>query len=151
MNYPITKEITDNMLNALQILGIFQLGNSDFKKAFRYQYYLDEKKEYRDVIKFFNSTRIDIKPTEDKKKRLIVKWPKAYEISNGQRDVLSFVVLISKARRSFRKRDCILIIDEIFDYLDDANLISFQYFITNIIEENEKGREKLLSAFNDSP
>ena len=40
-----------------------------------------------------------------------------------------------RARRNFRKRDCILIIDEIFDYLDDANLISFQYFITKFIEE----------------
>ena len=28
-----------------------------------------------------------------------------------------------------------MVIDEIFDYLDDANLILFQYFITTMIEE----------------
>jgi hypothetical protein len=66
---------------------------------------------------------------------LIVEWPKAHEISNGQRDVLSFITLLMKAKRNFRNRNCILIIDEIFDYLDDANLISFQYFVTKMIEE----------------
>ncbi len=106
----------------------------NFKKACKYQLYLWEKEEYKDIIKSFNSTRLDIKPKEDKKKGLIVEWPKAHEISNGQRDILSFIVLLLKARRSFHKRNCILIIDEVFDYLDDANLISFQYFITNLID-----------------
>lgn len=46
-----------------------------------------------------------------------------------------------KVKRNSRKRNCILIIDEIFDYLDDANLISFQYFITTMIEEmKEQGK-----------
>ncbi|MFZ2795376.1 MAG: hypothetical protein WAZ38_07345 [Prolixibacteraceae bacterium] len=66
---------------------------------------------------------------------MTVEWPKAHEISNGQRDVLSLITLLMRAKRNFRKTNCILVIDEIFDYLDDANLISFQYFITTMIEE----------------
>jgi len=88
------------------------------------------------MIQAVNSTRIDIKPREDKKKGcLIVEWPKAHLISNGQRDILSFMALLLKARTTFKKRDVILIIDEIFDYLDEGNLITFQYFITKMIED----------------
>jgi recombinational DNA repair ATPase RecF len=87
------------------------------------------------MINDFNTTRFTIVPKEDKKKGLIVNWPKAHEISNGERDILSFVTLMMKSRSAFQKENCILIIDEVFDYLDDANLVSFQYFITNMIED----------------
>lgn len=33
------------------------------------------------------------------------------------------------------KLDNILIIDEVFDYLDDANLMAVQYYITQMIKE----------------
>lgn len=130
----ITDEV-DSFLAAFQIIDLDTKLGDNFKKACKYVSYLDLKEEYTQTIKSVNSTRIDIKPKEDKKKGLIVEYPKAHEISNGQRDVLSFITLLLRARRNFRKRDCILIIDEIFDYLDDANLISFQYFITKFIED----------------
>lgn len=130
----ITDEV-ESFLAAFQLIELNNRLGADFKKACKYVHYLSEKEEYKQIIKSVNSTRIDIKPKEDRKKGLIVEFPKAHEISNGQRDVLSFITLLLKARRSFHKRDCILIIDEIFDYLDDANLISFQYFITNLIED----------------
>lgn len=130
----ITDEV-DSFLAAFQIIDLDTKLGENFKKASKFVSYLDLKEEYTHIIKSVNSTRIDIKPKEDKKKGLIVEYPKAHEISNGQRDVLSFITLLLRARRNFRKRDCILIIDEIFDYLDDANLISFQYFITKFIED----------------
>lgn len=139
-NCPTISDETESFLASFQVITMHKLMGSDFKKASTYKYYLDEKEEYKRIIKSFNSTRIDIKPKEDKKKGLIVEWPKAHEISNGQRDILSFITLMLKARKSFRKRDCILVIDEIFDYLDDANLISFQYFITNFIIEMKSQR-----------
>ncbi|MDF2434613.1 MAG: hypothetical protein JWP44_4244, partial [Mucilaginibacter sp.] len=65
--------------------------------------------------------------------------------SNGQRDILSFMALLLKARTTFKKRDVILIIDEIFDYLDEGNLITFQYFITKMIEDmKSQGRNFFL-------
>lgn len=134
-DFPEIPSETEAFLAAIQIISVYQTRGTDFKKACKYLYYLDEKEDYTQMIKSFNSTRFDIKPKEIKKKSLVVNWPKAHEISNGQRDVLSFITMMLKARRSFHKKDCILIIDEIFDYLDDGNLISFQYFITNFIDE----------------
>lgn len=132
---------TDGLLAAFQFVKVYQTLGADFRKAVNYCLYLDDKAYYENTISNFNTTRHKIRPKEDKKHGLIVEWPKAHEISNGQRDVLSFVTMLMKAKRNFRKRNCILIIDEIFDYLDDANLISFQYFITTIIEEMKTERK----------
>lgn len=133
------KSDVDSFLAAFQIIDVVQKMGSDFKKAVNYLCYLDDKKYYEKTIADFNTTRHSIRPKEDKKhNRLIVDWPKAHEISNGQRDVLSFITLLMKAKRTFKQQNCVLIIDEVFDYLDDANLISFQYFITTMIEEMKK-------------
>lgn len=130
------KTDVDSYLAAYQIIEVAQSMGVNFKKAVNYLCYLDDKAYYENTISNFNTTRHTIRPKEDKKSNsLIVEWPKAHEISNGQRDVLSFITLLMKAKRNFRQQNCILVIDEIFDYLDDANLISFQYFITNMIEE----------------
>lgn len=133
------KNDVDSFLAAFQIIDVVQLLGAGFKKAVNYLCYLEDKTYYEKTIADFNTTRHTIRPKEDKKHNsLIIEWPKAHEISNGQRDVLSFITLLMKAKRNFRQQNCILIIDEIFDYLDDANLISFQYFITTMIEEMKK-------------
>lgn len=137
-NFDIITDETSSFLAAFQVLSVQRAKGNDFRKACKYLNYLSEKAEYSQMIASFNSTRFNIKPKEERGKGLIVKWPKAHEISNGQRDTLSFVALMLKARRSLTKQNCILIIDEIFDYLDDANLISFQYFITNFIEDMKR-------------
>ena len=143
------KEITSNVdlfLSAWQILTTKYLLGIDFKKACKYLYYLDEKEVYTQTISSYNPVkdRFDIKPVEDKKKNsLIVNWPKAHEISNGQRDILTFIALLLKSKRNFRKKDCILIIDEIFDYMDDANLITFQYYISTFIDEMKRDKKRI--------
>ena len=130
------KTDVDSYLAAFQIIEIAHSMGVNFKKAINYLCYKEDKAYYESTISNFNTTRHTIRPKEDKKSNsLIVEWPKAHEISNGQRDVLTFITLLMKAKRNFRQQNCILIIDEIFDYLDDANLISFQYFITNMIED----------------
>lgn len=88
----------------------------------------------RFIADFNTTVRFTIVPKIEKN-RLVINWPKAHEISNGQRDILNFVALLLKARLTLRKRNQILVIDEVFDYLDDANLISFQYFLTDLIEK----------------
>ena len=64
---------------------------------------------------------------------MVVHFPKANEISNGERDVLCFIAKLFEAKSKLKKEHSILIIDEIFDYLDDANLIAVQYFLTKLI------------------
>lgn len=124
----------DQLTSTLQIISVYQRLGNDFKKAVKYLEYLNDKKEYEEVIASINSTRFRIRPSIENRK-MVIEWPKAYNISNGQRDILTFITLLVKARKTFKKENCILIIDEIFDYLDDANLISFQYYISQFIEE----------------
>ena len=46
--------------------------------------------EYDKSIAELNSTRFSIKSKEHRRK-LIVEWPKAHKISNGQRDILCVI------------------------------------------------------------
>ena len=43
--------------------------------------------------------------------------------------------MLFRAREKLTKHSNILIIDEVFDYLDDANLVAVQYYITKFIDE----------------
>ena len=125
----------DRYFGAIQIIDLNKKLGANFKKAIKYSTYLNQKEEFIQIINSVNSTRIKVKPKEDKNKGLFIEWPKAHQVSNGERDVLSLITLLLKARRSLKKQNGILIIDEIFDYLDDANLIAFQYFISDFIEK----------------
>lgn len=128
------KDRVDLLTATLQIISVQSRLGNDFKKAVNYLEYLNEKQEYEEVIASINSTRYRIKPTIENRK-MFIEWPKAHNISNGQRDILTFITLLVKARKTFKNKNCILIIDEVFDYLDDANLISFQYYISQFIEK----------------
>ncbi|WP_425077887.1 hypothetical protein [Psychroserpens sp. S379A] len=134
----------DLYLTTWQVLEIRNSLGANFKKACKYLFYLAEKQHYKETISSFNPVkdRFDIKPKEEKNS-LIVHWPKAHEISNGQRDILTFITLLLKSRRDFKKNDCILIIDEIFDYMDDANLISFQFYISTFIDEMKRKKRRI--------
>lgn len=142
----ISKDVNDvdAYLIAIQLAELSQTSN--FKDALKYKIYLKEKDFFDDLLSSFNTaSRYCIKSKEENKsnkKRLIVTFPRADDISNGQRDILSFIAQIQRAKRKLRKENCILIVDEIFDYLDDANLVAFQFYITSIIEEfKEQGRK----------
>jgi hypothetical protein len=122
-------------LIAWQLIKIFHpLTKNQVEKVFNYYDYVAFSDYATRFISDFNTTRFTIEPKVEKNK-LVVNWPKAHEISNGQRDILNFVALLLKARLDLNRENQILIIDEVFDYLDDANLISFQYFLTDLIEK----------------
>lgn len=138
------KDELDAYLTAWQIMVIRDRMGADYKKACKYLFYLDEKDDCTKTIESFNPVkdRFDIKPKVEGNS-LVVRWPKAHEISNGQRDILTFIALLLKSRRNFKKKDCILVIDEIFDYMDDANLITFQYYISTFIDEMKRQKRRI--------
>lgn len=74
--------------------------------------------------------------TMEHKGSLIVKMPNATNISNGQRDVLTLSIELLKIKSEI-KDGCklILIIDEVFDYLDPVNMTIVQYYFSQIVEE----------------
>ncbi|UWN51263.1 hypothetical protein ASALC70_03490 [Alcanivorax sp. ALC70] len=120
-------------LAAIQISRLYDADKSRFKRAQKYANYIIEKKQYSQILAAFNTSWCAIVPKE-KGRKLVVEFPKAKHISNGQRDVITFVALLYRAQNRLRGRNGILIIDEVFDYLDDANLVAVQYYITKMIE-----------------
>ena len=88
-------------------------------------------------LQLLNSTGRVIQ-TEERNGRLLVVFPHANQISNGQRDVLTFAaeLMIFRSKTSSQQKH-ILIIDEVFDYLDDANTLAAQYYLSHIVRENK--------------
>lgn len=123
----------DKLLGAYQIFQLHAKDRVKYTDACKYGRYLSEKDSYEEIIKSFDTTWKNVKPKEVRGK-LVVDFPLAAEISNGQRDSLSFAAWLQRVSDSQTSRDCIIIIDEVFDYLDDANLVAVQYYISNLIQ-----------------
>jgi predicted Zn-ribbon and HTH transcriptional regulator len=139
-----------NISYLLAILEIYKLNKNQFKKFVAYQEYkLKQKfaKEILDNIRTFDNFDLKLKKKENK---LVVKFPKANVISNGQRDVIVFLANLLRLEFNFfisNKNYGILIIDEVFDYLDDANLLIAQYFLVDLIKKIKKNGKKLFTLF----
>jgi len=146
------KSKAEAILISIQIIKLYKSNKEDFKKLFEYKYYCIQKANILNLFNSFKATWKGIKPKEInitkkvKKKTVLVQknfgieFPKATDISNGERDVISFIGSLLKSQMNFRGKPTILIIDEVFDYLDDANLLAVQYYITKFIEffQNQK-------------
>lgn len=121
-------------LVAIQLIWLFNDGVNEFKNACNYSIYQLDKQRFNTTLSNFNCTWKGIQARQTGG-QLIVKFPKAIHISNGQRDILTFISMLFKAKSHLKKDSNILIIDEVFDYLDDANLTAAQYYITTLIKE----------------
>lgn len=121
-------------LVAIQLIWLYNNDPNNFKGACSYGNYQLDKQRFEHTLSTFNCTWKGIR-THQTGGQLIVKFPKAIHISNGQRDILTFVSMLFRAKRHLKKDANILIIDEVFDYLDDANLTAAQYYITTFIKE----------------
>lgn len=75
--------------------------------------------------------KIELKKTQQ---TLIVSLPKPDTMSNGQRDFLCFLTQLLEFEFKATKKQTILIIDDVFDYLDYANVIVCQYFLKKFID-----------------
>lgn len=81
---------------------------------------------------------------------LQVDFPHADELSNGQRDVMSFVVQLMDVQSKLKEnKKNIVVIDEIFDYMDDANLITAQYYLTQYLKLNKNNLYVLILSHLD--
>lgn len=121
-------------LIAIQLIWLYNDNPTQFKNACVYNNYLLDKLRFDETLLNFNSTWKGIRATQTGGK-LVVKFPEAKFISNGQRDILTFISMLFRAKRHLTKNANILVIDEVFDYLDDANLIAAQYYISTFIKE----------------
>lgn len=125
---------TKSYLAAIQLIWLYNHDSNNFKGACVFSKYRLDKQSFDTTLSTFNCTWKSIRSSETGGK-LVVKFPKAIHISNGQRDILTFISMLFRAKRNLKKAANILIIDEVFDYLDDANLTAAQYYITTFIKE----------------
>lgn len=132
----------DYYLAAIQILYDYKSNSSIFKRGISRAIYEFEKKNYENLFKDFNSSWRSFKPVESEQK-LIIEVPKTTYISNGQRDIMCFIALLKKAEMKLNKSSNILLIDEVFDYLDDGNLIAVQFYVSQLIDKFKKEGRKI--------
>ena len=133
--------VADSFLTAIQLSKMYRENEANFKAAISRKIYNYEKDQYEALFTSFNSSWQNFRPVA-KDNKLIVEIPKTAYISNGQRDVMCFIALLKKAELKLTKPKGILIIDEVFDYLDDANLIAVQYYVTQFMQKfHSEGRK----------
>jgi ABC-type cobalamin/Fe3+-siderophores transport system ATPase subunit len=125
---------TKSYLAAIQIISLYNNDPNNFKSACTFSNYRLDKKRFDQTLTTFNCTWRNIS-TRQTGGKLVVKFPQAIHISNGQSDILTFISMLFRAKRHLKKGVNILIIDEVFDYLDDANLTAAQYYITQFIKD----------------
>ena len=112
-------------------------------KYFDFERYNFYKKKLSSVIKSLNSSKYKQASIQEHQGELQVVIPEPKYISNGQRDVLVLVSFLYQAHMQLKGKNSILIIDELFDYLDDANLTVAQYYISQLIEDFKASKRYL--------
>lgn len=119
-----------------QIRYLFRSKKEDLLKASQRANYDIFKEKFNNNIQHLNTTWKNITSKENKG-LLIVEFPHVDEISNGQRDVLTFIVQLIKFKSALKNgKKYLLIIDEVFDYLDDANVIAAQYYLSTLLKDS---------------
>lgn len=125
---------TKLLLKAIRLVTLAYRKKQDFKSRIELANYKINEDSTRKLFDALKKTWKDIKPHIDHGK-LILRIGDAQRISNGERDILILLGMLQKAKNSFTKPDNILVIDEVFDYLDDANLVAAQHYVNTFIKE----------------
>lgn len=133
---------TKAYLVAIQLIWLYNNNPNNFKAACDYSNYQLDKQHFEQTLSNFNCTWRGIRASQTGG-QLVVKFPEAIHISNGQRDILTFISMLFRARQHLKKNANILIIDDVFDYLDDANLTAAQYYITTFIKDYKEEGKRL--------
>jgi hypothetical protein len=115
---------------------------SNLKKWLQYAVYSRRLQSLKDFIEDINGAWVtaEIKETRG---RVVVNFPDASSLSNGQRDLLYFGCNLLRTREMTSTKPCILLIDEVFDYLDDANIVVAQYFMSKLIDAYRQEKRQI--------
>lgn len=145
----------DDKLNDFQVFfqlnKIYQNHKKDLSDLANWAKYQNYKKNIADSIRRFNTSNWAHAEMHETKGKLVIKFPKADELSNGQRDILTFItqLIIANSQLSNTKKNFV-IIDEVFDYMDDATQIAAQYYLSKMLDI-EKGNIYLVMLTHLDP
>lgn len=124
----------NKVINIIQIINIYKKNKENFPKIYKRALYEKRKESLETLVNSIDRKKRIVTITEQKGK-LLVKFVKANMISNGETDLICFLIYLEKIKYSEIHKDLILIIDEVFDYLDDANIIIVQKYISSFIND----------------
>lgn len=124
-----------NYLNAIQINRFIDGKRGEIREACAYLRYCEVKRGINDMLPLLDRTRFKVRAHVEKS-QLVVDFPDWDDASNGEIDVLQLCVSLFRARAKLgEKEKSLLIIDEVFDYLDDANLLVAQHFLLELMKQ----------------
>lgn len=128
-----SKPCVDQFLIFYQLLWFYRNDKKQFKKKCERAEYDIAKVSFNNNLSSLNTTGRKLIAKEHDNS-LELEFPLAKEISNGQRDLLSFYARLFYFKSILKQgKKYLLIIDEVFDYLDDANFIAAQYYLSDIV------------------
>lgn len=116
-----------------QLLLLYRKDKANFKAKCTQAEYELFKSNFNTNLNSIDTTGRKLKAVENKG-NLVLKFPKANTLSNGQRDLLSLYAKLYYLKSILHKdKNYLIIIDEVFDYLDDANFLAAQYYLSEIV------------------
>lgn len=124
-------------LDTMQLVKVIEDNKSNLSKTFKYFNFLKIKQEL-DIMLLNMNTSWQVIKSKKASNSLILELPASSMISNGERDILCFIARLYELKAKLTKQKSIVIIDEIFDYLDDGNLIAAQYYINQMIQHSKE-------------
>lgn len=124
-----------NYLDAIQVNRFIDRKRAEVKAACAYLRFREVKHAVNKMLPLLDRTRYGVK-AHVKNRQLVVDFPDWDDASNGEIDVLQLCVDLFRARvRLGEKESSLLLIDEVFDYLDDANLLVAQHFLLEMMKQ----------------
>jgi len=140
--YPAKGDIS-NCMNAIQVNRFIEKKRNEIKEACSYLRFRKIKDDINEMFHLLNRTRYGV-VAKVRNHQLVVDFPDWDEASNGEIDVLQLCVALFRARARFTdKDDALLLIDEVFDYLDDANLLVAQHFLLEMMKQFKNSGKNL--------
>ena len=104
-------------------------------KSIKYYKYVRFKYELNQDINLLGTTWKNIR-AEERDKSLKVFFPPASSISYGQRDLLTLIIQLKTLELHIcANKKNVLIIDEVFDYLDAVNMTAIQNYLSKCIDK----------------
>lgn len=118
-------------------INIQTVNRNDINQMKKYAIFLKNEEQSKEILRLFDySNRCKITSNNNSR---IIDFPSFNAISNGERDIVTIVFEIWNFINCYeRKKNKILILDHIFDYLDGANLVAFQYSLLKLIDRFKK-------------
>ena len=140
--YP-TKGDISNYVNAIQVNRFIEGKRNEIKEACSYLRFRKFKNDINEMLPLLNRTRYGVE-AKVRNHQLVVDFPDWDDASNGEIDALQLCVALFRARARFgEKENALLIIDEVFDYLDDANLLVAQHFLLEMMKQFKNSGKNL--------